>query len=511
MDNNEQIFYSEDARIKLATGISKAVKAVASTYGAKGRNVSILYKGQLTSTKDGVTVARHVFVPDRAEMMGVMMVKEAAGKTVDLAGDGTTQTSVLLNAFVELGTPLIGKGTNPVALTREIAVAVNQAVQALSEKATPINSKEELCSIASISANNDSEIGGIVSDVVWQVGKDGVVVVEEGKATKTTTRMAEGIRFASGLVDPAFINNPDKNRCDLGRSIVVLSERPVVKAEELIQAADYANNNGMGLVVIAPDIEQAALGFLAVNAAQGKLRCAAVKSPGVGEFTNEMMGDIAVMIGGVFTRHSQGHKIETTNPMTFGVIEAFEASMLFTTLKDGRGTRAKINERVTQLKSQLKDETDEQRISMLKERIASLQNGIAVITVGGATPTEIKEKAFRYEDSVRASLSAFEEGYVAGGGVGYLQMGQGIEANLSEGSKLVYKVLLRPIMQLVQNCGIEFSQDIHKGKGYNALTDEWVDMKAAGIIDPAKVLRVSLQNAASAATVYLTTETLIVL
>jgi chaperonin GroEL len=509
MDNNlEQIFYGEDARTKLSTGIGKAVKAVASTYGAKGRNVSILYKGQLTSTKDGVTVARHIFVPDRAEMMGVMMVKEAAGKTVDLAGDGTTQTSVLLNAFVELGTPLVSKGSNPVALTREIGKAVEEAVEALKTISTPINSIEELKNIAAISANNDSIIGDVVAEVVWKVGKDGVVMVEEGKDSKTTIRMAEGIRFASGLVEPSFINNPDKNRCDLGKSVVVLSERPVVKAEELIPAADFANMNGLGLVVIAPDIEQSALGFLVVNAAQGKLKCAAVKSPGVGEYTNEMMDDIAIMVGGQFIKQSASQKIETTNPNNYGIIESFEANMLFTTLKEGRGVKAKINERVTQLKSQLKDETNEERASMLKERIASLQNGIGVITVGGATPTEIKEKAFRFEDSVRASLSALEEGYVDGGGVGYLKMAESTTLD-TEGAKLLSLVLKKPIEQLLFNCGVD--SEIKKGKGYNALSDEWVDMKAAGIIDPAKVLRVSLQNAASAATVYLTTETLIVL
>jgi len=507
---DEQIFYGEDARLKLATGIGKAVKAVASTYGAKGRNVSILYKGQLTSTKDGVTVARHVFVPDRAEMMGVMMVKEAAGKTVDLAKDGTTQTSVLLNAFVELGTPLISQGSNPVALTREIGKAVQQATEALKTISTPIQTIEDLKNIASISANNDSTIGDVVAEVVWKVGKDGVVVVEEGKASKTTTRMAEGIRFASGLFSPAFINNPDKNRCDLGASVVVLSERPVVVDKELHMIADYAVQNNLGLIVIAPEVEQAALGFLAKNAAAGALRCAAVKSPGVGEFTNEMMEDIAIMIGGVFIRQSNGAKIETTNPTLFGVVQAFEGNMLMTTLKDGRGAKPKINERVVQLKSQLKDETNEDRISMLKERIASLQNGIAVITVGGATPTEIKEKAFRFEDSVGAAFSAWEEGYVAGGGVGYRQIADAITSK-SGGAQLLKQVLLKPMNQLLINCGVDLAQPLHKGKGYNALTDQWVDMKEEGIIDPAKVLRVSLENAASAATMYLTTETLIVL
>lgn len=509
MDSNtEQIFYSEQAREKLASGIQKTVKAVASTYGAKGRNVSILHKGKLTSTKDGVTVARHVFVPDRAEMMGVMMVKEAAGKTVDLAKDGTTQTSVLLNAFVELGTPLVKKGSNPVALTREIKEAVNQATQALESISQPVTSLEELKHIAAISANNDATIGDVVAEVVWKVGKDGVVVVEEGRGFTTTTRTAEGIRFGSGIVDPVFINNPDKNRCDLGMSVVVLSERPVVKAEELIPVADFAVANGLGLIVIAPDIEQAAFGFLAVNTSQGKIRAAAIKSPGIGEYTNEMMEDISIMIGGVFVRQSAGQKIETTNPQSFGIVNALEANLLTTTLKEGRGSKAKINERVTQLKSQLKDETDEQRTSMLKERIASLQNGIAVITVGGTTPTEIQEKAFRFEDSVGAAFSAWEEGYVAGGGVGYLQMAESLDTD-TEGAKLLKSVLQKPIQQLLFNCGVE--SKIEKGKGYNALTDEWVDMKAAGIIDPAKVLRVSLQNAASAATVYLTTETLIVL
>lgn len=513
MENNEQIFYGEEARKKLADGIGKAAKAVAATYGGKGRNVSILFKGKLTSTKDGVTVARHIFLPDRAEMSGAMMVKEAAGKTVDLAGDGTTQTTVLLNGFVELGTPLVSKGTNPVALTRQIQASVGEALEELKKIATPVTTEDDLRHVATVSANNDPTIGDLVAKTVWQVGKDGVVVVEEGKGAHTTVRSAEGIRFGAGLVDPVFINNPDKNRCDLGPSIVVLSERPIVKAEELIPAANKAVDMGLDLVVIAPNIEQNAFGFLAVNCAQGKLRCAAIKAPGVGETTNEIMQDIAVMVGGKFVRQSAGEKLEKLDPKTtFGYVQAIESNLLVTTLKEGAGTKAKIEERVTQLKSQLKEETSEERQALLKERIASLQNGIAVITVGGATPTEISEKAFRFEDSVGAAFAAWEEGYVAGGGVGYAQLAQKI-AQKTDGGKLLFNVLHSPIKQLLTNCGVD-SHDfsgIDKGIGYNALTDEWVDMKKAGIIDPAKVLRVSLQNAASAATVYLTTESLIVL
>jgi len=325
--------------------------------------------------------------------------------------------------------------------------------------------------------------------------------------------VAEGIRFSSGLVSPAFINNGDKNRCDLSESIVVLSERPVVKYEELLPVADFAAKNGCGLIVIAPEIEQAALGFLAKNAMEGKLNCAAIKIPGQGEVTNELMQDIAIMIGGTFIRQSAGGKIETTNPALFGKVGSLEANMLQTTLKDGHGRKEKINERITQLKSQLKEENTEEQAAILKERIASLQNGIAVITVGGVTPTEIKERTDRFDDSVRASISALEEGYVAGGGVGFLQMASKIGLD-TEGGVLLSLVLQTPQEQLLENCGIEkeFSgTDWNINIGYNALTDEWVDMIEAGIIDPAKVLRVSLQHAASTATMYLTTETLIVL
>jgi chaperonin GroEL len=506
MENTEQIFYSEEAREKLKTGINKAAKAVAATYGAMGRNVSILHKGVLSSTKDGVTVARHIFLPDRAENAGAMMVKEAAGKTLDLAGDGTSVTTILLRAFVE--TP--SSESNPVALTRQINKAVEEAVAALKTIAKPVESLETLKRIASISANNDPSIGDVVAETVWKVGKDGVVLIEKGTDTKTTTRVAEGIRFMSGLVSPAFINNGDKNRCDLNESVVVLSERPVVKYEELIPVADYCVRNGLGLIIIAPDIEQAALGFLAKNAMEGKLNCAAIKSPGQGEITNDLMQDIAIMVGGVFIKQSAGAKIHETDPAKFGRVKNLEANMIQTTLKDGFGRKEKVNERVAQLKSQLKDETSEDEISVLKERIASLQNGIAVITVGGITPTEIKEKTDRFDDSVRASISALEEGYVAGGGVGFLQMASKITVD-TEGARLLRSVLMAPSLQLLSNCGTEVDASFRDGIGYNALTDEWVDMIDAGIIDPAKVVRVSLQHAASTATTYFTTEAFIVL
>lgn len=505
--NTEQIFYSEEAREKLKTGINKAAKAVAATYGAMGRNVSILHKGVLSSTKDGVTVARHIFLPDRSENAGAMMVKEAAGKTLDLAGDGTTATTVLLRAFVE--TP--SSESNPVALTRQINKAVEEAVAVLKAIAKPVDSLETLKRIASISANNDTSIGDVVAETVWKVGKDGVVLVEKGTDTKTTTRVAEGIRFMSGLVSPAFINNGDKNRCDLGESVVVLSEIPIVKYEELIPVADFCVRNGLGLIVMAPEIEQAALGFLAKNAMEGKLNCAAIKSPGQGETTNELMQDIAIMVNGVFIRQSAGGKINEIDPAKFGRVKNLEANMIQTTLKDGAGSKLKVNERVTQLKSQLKDETNEDAISILKERIASLQNGIAVITVGGITPIEIKEKADRFDDSVRASISALEEGFVAGGGTGYIQMADALTLD-TEGAKLLRNVLVAPINQLLENCGVKMDvAAIDSGRGYNALTDEWVDMIDAGIIDPAKVVRVSLQHAASTATTYFTTEAFIVL
>jgi chaperonin GroEL len=520
----KELHFNTDARAALKRGVDQLAEAVKVTLGPKGRNVVIDKKfGAPTVTKDGVTVAKEIELSDPLENMGAQMVKEVATKTSDLAGDGTTTATVLAQAIFREGLKNVTAGVNPMALKRGIDAAVAAVVEELKKMSVPTKGKKEIAQVGSISANNDKEIGDLIAEAMEKVGKDGVITVEEAKGLETTLETVEGMQFDRGYLSPYFVTDPEKMEAALEDALILIHDKKISSMKDLLPILEKVAQMGKPLLIIAEDIEGEALATLVVNKLRGTLRVSAVKAPGFGDRRKAMLEDIAVLTGGQVISEEVGFKLENAVVTDLGRAKRIVVDKETTTIIDGQGDDDKIKGRIKELKAAIDKTTSDYDREKLQERLAKLAGGVAVINVGAATESEMKEKKARVEDALHATRAAVEEGIVPGGGVALIRAQKALkglklaEADEQIGVDIIRRAVEEPMRMIVQNAGGEGSivvEKIRQSKdnnyGYNALTDEYEDLVAAGVIDPTKVTRTALQNAASIASLLLTTEAIIV-
>ena len=517
----KDIKYSQKAREAILRGVDTLADAVKVTLGPRGRNV-VLEKsfGSPTITKDGVTVAKEIELEDKFENMGAQMVKEVASKTSDVAGDGTTTATVLAQAIYKEGSKLVAAGVNPMAIKRGIEKAVEAVVEELKKLSKPTKDQEEIAQVGTISANNDTTIGNIIAEAMNKVGKEGVITVEEAKSMETTLEIVEGMQFDRGYTSPYFVTDPEKMTVNLSNPYILLNEKKISGMKDLIPILEQIARMGKPLLIIAEDVEGEALATLVVNKLRGTLQVCAVKAPGFGDRRKAMLEDIAILTGGKVISEDLGLKLENVTLNDLGTAKTLTIDKDNTTIVDGGGSRKDLEGRVKQIRAQIDETTSDYDREKLQERLAKLVGGVAVIHVGAATETEMKEKKARVEDALNATRAAVEEGIVPGGGVALLRAAKGLEKLKLEGEEqsgvtLVHRALEEPIRQIANNAGAEGSVVVEKvkdqkgGFGFNAETGKYEDLMKAGIIDPTKVTRFALQNAASVAALLLTTEAMI--
>jgi chaperonin GroEL len=517
----KQIVHGEQSRQALLRGVNQLADAVKITLGPKGRNVILDKKfGSPSITKDGVTVAKEIELKDGLENMGAQMVREVASKTSDVAGDGTTTATVLAQAIFRDGVKNVAAGANPMGLKRGIEQAVAAAVLELKKLSKPVKG-EMISQVGSISANNDKTIGGIIAEAMKKVGKDGVITVEEAKSIETTLEIVEGMQFDRGYLSPYFVTDPERMEVVLNDCLILLQEKKISSMKDLLPVLEQIAKNGRPLLIIAEDIEGEALATLVVNKLRGTLSAAAVKAPGFGDRRKAMLEDIAIVTGGKVISEDLGIKLENVRLEDLGVAKKITIDKDNTTIIEGAGKHADIEARVKQLRVQIEETTSDYDREKLQERLAKLVGGVAVIRVGAATETELKEKKARVEDAMHATRAAVEEGIVPGGGVALLRCVPAVEKLNLEGdegigSNILRRALEEPLRQIVNNSGHEGAvvvekvrQSPEKNFGFNAETEVYEDLVAAGVIDPTMVTRTALQNAASIAALLLTTEALI--
>jgi len=519
----KELVFGTDARAKLKRGVDQLADAVKATLGPKGRNVVIDKKfGNPTITKDGVTVAKEIELSDPIENMGAQMVKEVATKTSDVAGDGTTTATVLAQAIVREGLKSVTAGMDPMALKRGIDKAVELVVEELKKMSSPTKGKKEISQVGSISANNDKTIGDIIADAMDKVGKDGVITVEEAKGLETTLETVDGMQFDRGYVSPYFVTDAEKMEVIQEDALILIHDKKVSSMKDLLPVLEKVAQLGKPLLIIAEDIEGEALATLVVNKLRGTLKVAAVKAPGFGDRRKEMLRDISTLTGGQVISEELGFKLENATLADLGKAKRIVVDKDNTTLVDGAGKKKDIEGRINEIRAQIEKSTSDYDKEKLQERLAKLAGGVAVINVGAATETEMKEKKARVEDALHATRAAVEEGIVPGGGVALLRCQPAVaklklEDDEKVGAEIVRRSLEEPIRIIAQNAGAEGSivvarvrESKDKNFGYNAATDVYEDLVAAGVIDPTKVTRSALQNAASIAGLLLTTEAVIV-
>jgi chaperonin GroEL len=512
------IEFGGDARERLKRGVDKLANAVKVTLGPKGRNVVLDRKyGSPIVTKDGVTVAKEVELEDAFENMGAQMVKEVASKTSDVAGDGTTTATVLAQAIYREGIKNVTAGANPMALKRGIEKAVEIVVGELKKLHKDITSKTEIAQVGTISANNDKTIGNLIADAMDKVGKDGVITVEEAKTTKTELEVVEGMQFDRGYLSPYFITNPDSMEAALEDALILIYDKKISTMKDLLPILEKIAQMGKPLLIVSEDVEGEALATLVVNKLRGTLKVCAVKSPGFGDRRKEMLQDIAVLTGGKVISEELGFKLEKTEIPDLGKAKRINIDKDNTTIVEGGGKTEDIKGRVNQIKRQIEETTSDYDKEKLQERLAKLAGGVAVINVGAATETEMKEKKSRVEDALHATRAAVEEGIIPGGGVAFLRAIPALEKLKLEGDEavgvsIVKKALEEPIRLIAENAGVEGSIVVNRVKqekgsfGFNAETEQYEDLITAGVIDPTKVARIALENAASIASLLITTE-----
>jgi chaperonin GroEL len=518
----KEIKYDQAVRESLLKGINTLADAVKVTLGPKGRNV-ILEKsfGSPTVTKDGVTVAKEIDIEDKFENMGAQMVKEVASKTSDVAGDGTTTATVLAQAIYREGVKLVAAGHNPMELKKGIDKAVGTVVSELRKLSKPTQDQKEIAQVGTISANNDDTIGNIIAEAMSKVGKEGVITVEEAKSMETTLDIVEGMQFDKGYISPYFVTNPEKMEAVLDEPLILINEKKISNMKDLLPILEQVAKMGRTLLIISEDVEGEALATLVVNKLRGTLKIAAVKAPGFGDRRKAMLEDIAILTGGQMISEELGIKLESISVKDLGSAKRVVIDKDNTTLVDGAGDKKEIEGRVKQIRTQIDETTSDYDREKLQERLAKLVGGVAVINVGAATETEMKEKKARVEDSLHATKAAVEEGIIPGGGVAFLRCLSKLDEIVLEGEqqggvKIVKKALEEPIRWIANNAGFDGSIVIDKVKngkgnfGFDAAKEVYIDdMMAAGIIDPTKVARTALQNAASVASLLLTTNCMV--
>ncbi len=516
----KQLFFNTDARNRMKRGVDVLADAVKVTLGPKGRNVVIEKKfGAPGITKDGVSVAKEIELEDAIENMGAQMVKEVASKTADVAGDGTTTATVLAQSIIGEGLKNVAAGANPMDLKRGIDKAVTAVVENLKKQSERVgNDNKKIEQVASISANNDNEIGKLIAEAMAKVGNEGVITVEEAKGTETTVEVVEGMQFDRGYLSAYFVTNTEKMQVELDNPYILIYEKKVSTLKDILPILESVVQSGRPLLIIAEDVDGEALSTLVLNKLRGSLKIAAVKAPGFGDRRKEMLQDIAVLTGGTVISEEMGHKLENATIASLGQAESITIDKDNTTIVGGKGEKDAITGRVNQIKAQVETTTSDYDREKLQERLAKLSGGVAVLYVGASTEMEMKEKKDRVDDALHATRAAVEEGIVPGGGTAFIRAIEAIadmkgdNNDETTGMAIVRRALEEPLRQIVANAGIEGSiivQKVKEGKadfGFNARTEVYENMLAAGVIDPTKVSRVALENAASIASMLLTTE-----
>src|SRR5436189_1241479 len=519
----KDVSFGGDARARMVEGVNILANAVKVTLGPKGRNVVLERSfGGPTVTKDGVSVAKEIELKDTLQNMGAQMVKEVASKTSDIAGDGTTTATVLAQAIVREGMKYVAAGMNPMDLKRGIDKAVTALVEELKKQSKPTTTSKEIAQVGTISANSDEEVGRIIAEAMDKVGKEGVITVEDGKSLASELEVVEGMQFDRGYLSPYFINNPDKQTAALDNPFVLLFDKKISNIRDLLPTLEQVAKAGRPLLIIAEEVEGEALATLVVNTIRGILKVVAVKAPGFGDRRKAMLEDIAILTGGKVIAEEVGLTLEKVTLADLGQAKRVEVAKENTTIIDGAGTASDIEARVKQVRVQIEEATSDYDKEKLQERVAKLAGGVALIKVGAATEVEMKEKKARVEDALHATRAAVEEGIVAGGGVAFIRAKQALEGKLKgdnhdqeAGIKIVMKALEEPLRIIVDNAGAEPSVVLNKvlenkgNFGFNAQTEQFGDMVEMGVIDPTKVARTALQNAASVAGLMLTTDAMV--
>ena len=518
----KQILYSDEGRRAIQRGVDQLANAVKVTLGPKGRNVALDKKfGAPTITKDGVTVAKEIEIKDPFENMGAQMVNEVASKTSDVAGDGTTTATILAQAIYREGLKNVTAGANPMAIRIGVEKAVDKVIDELKKMSRETKSKKEIAQVGTISANNDSTIGDIISDAMEKAGKDGVITVEEGKGLKMELDIVEGMQFDRGYISPYFITNPDKMETILEKPLILIYDKKITTMKDLLPLLEKVAQQGSPLLIISEDVEGEALATLVVNRLRGTLSCAAVKAPGYGDRRKEMLEDIAILTGGHVISEDAGMKLEKAMVSDLGRAKTIKIDKDNTTIIEGMGKKEDIQARVSQIKLQVDETSSDYDKEKLQERLAKLSGGVAVINIGAATEVEMKERKARVEDALHATKAAAEEGIVPGGGVAFLRTIPALDKMKLDdpeqqiGVNIIKKAIEEPMKQLANNAGEEGSVIVENAKGkpknvgYNVNNGKFEDMFEAGVIDPTKVTRIALQNAASISSLLITTEAMI--
>ena len=516
----KEILFNEEARRALGRGVDQLANAVKVTLGPKGRNVVLDKKfGSPTITNDGVTIARDIELPDPFENMGAQLVKEVATKTNDVAGDGTTTATVLAQAMIQEGMRNVAAGANPMILKKGIETAVKTLVEEIKKRSIKVSGKAEIAQVASVSAA-DEEIGGLIAEAMEKVGNDGVITVEESKGLQTALNVVEGMQFDRGYISPYMVTDPDRMEAVMDNPYILITDRKISAIADMLPTLEKVVKVGKELLIIAEDVEGEALATLVVNRLRGTFKAVAVKAPGFGDRRKAMLEDIAILTGGTVITEDMGRKLDSVELTDLGTARQVRITKDETTIIDGVGDKDVIAKRVSQIRVQVEETTSEFDREKLQERLAKLSGGVAVIEVGAATEVEMKDKKLRIEDALNATRAAVEEGIVAGGGTTFIDIIPALNTleatgDVQTGINLVKRAVEEPLRQIAYNAGLEGSVVVEKvknteaGVGFNALTEEYIDMVKAGIVDPAKVTRSALQNAASIASLVLTTETIV--
>ena len=513
----KQLMFGEDARRAMQKGVDKLANTVKVTLGPKGRNVVLDKKfGSPLITNDGVTIAREIELEDAYENMGAQLVKEVSTKTNDVAGDGTTTATLLAQAIIREGLKNVTAGANPILIREGIKMAVETSVEKIKELSKPVSGKEDIARVASVSAA-DKEIGKLISDAMEKVGREGVITVEESKSMGTELDVVEGMQFDRGYLSSYMVTDTEKMEANIDDAYILITDKKISNIQEILPVLEQIVQQGKKLVIIAEDIEGEALATLVVNKLRGTFTCVAVKAPGFGDRRKEMLQDIAILTGGEVISEELGRDLKDTDLSMLGRADSVKITKENTTIVNGRGDKSAIENRVGQIKAQIEETTSEFDKEKLQERLAKLAGGVAVIKVGAATETELKEKKLRIEDALAATKAAVEEGIVPGGGTAYINVLKDVEALEAEGDvkvgiSIIRRALEEPVRQIAENAGVDGAVIVEKvrssesGTGYDALNGQYVDMVKVGIVDPTKVTRSALQNAASVASTFLTTE-----
>ena len=516
----KEILFNEEARRALGRGVDQLANAVKVTLGPKGRNVVLDKKfGSPTITNDGVTIARDIELPYPFENMGAQLVKEVATKTNDVAGDGTTTATVLAQAMIQEGMRNVAAGANPMILKKGIETAVKTLVEEIKKRSIKVSGKSEIAQVASVSAA-DEEIGGLIAEAMEKVGNDGVITVEESKGLQTALNVVEGMQFDRGYISPYMVTDPDRMEAVMDNPYILITDRKISAIADMLPTLEKVVKVGKELLIIAEDVEGEALATLVVNRLRGTFKAVAVKAPGFGDRRKAMLEDIAILTGGTVITEDMGRKLDSVELTDLGTARQVRITKDETTIIDGVGDKDVIAKRVSQIRAQVEETTSEFDREKLQERLAKLSGGVAVIEVGAATEVEMKDKKLRIEDALNATRAAVEEGIVAGGGTTFIDIIPALNTleatgDVQTGINLVKRAVEEPLRQIAYNAGLEGSVVVEKvknteaGVGFNALTEEYIDMVKAGIVDPAKVTRSALQNAASIASLVLTTETIV--